>query len=250
MSGTVDVETAAMQRQHVTGTLGVVVTVAAAVILGVHPFGSTDLYDDGARFVHHVGALWVVIHVLGALLFLAIPVVIGAWAQTLGTATGQVFGKLTVTVSVIAVALAVLHLVGTDTMTFLAYEDTLASGIEGAVVGADVLLRLHAATLTAWVLSLFVALPMAAAVATAFDRDSSWRFWLPTVVAVLGVASVSVTLAERQWTTLSELGLLRPAITLFLAWFGLISYRLRRQSSIDPAASRVGANPHTGSQLA
>jgi hypothetical protein len=239
-----------MQRQRVTGTLGVVVTVAVAVILGVHPFGSTDLYDDGERFVAHVGALWVVIHVVGAVLFLAIPVVIGAWAQTLRAAASQVFGRLTVTVSVIAVALAVLHLVGTDTMTFLAYDDTLASGIEGAVAGADVLLRLHAATLMAWVLSLFVALPMAAAAATALDRDSSWRFWLPTVVAVLGVASVSVTLAERQWTTLSEMGLLRPAITLFLVWFGLISYRLRRQAFLDAAASPVGATPRAGSQVA
>ena len=54
--------------------------------------------------------------------------VIASWAETLVAATSQVFGGLTVTVSVVAVALAVLHLVGTDTMTFLAYEDTLAAG--------------------------------------------------------------------------------------------------------------------------
>ena len=72
MGGTVEIEDAAMQRQHVTGTLRVVVTLAVAIILGFHPFGSTDLYDDGARFVEHVGALWVVIHLAGAVLFLAI----------------------------------------------------------------------------------------------------------------------------------------------------------------------------------
>jgi hypothetical protein len=42
---------AARQRQHVIGTFGVVIAVSVAVILGVHPWGSTDLYDDGAEFV-------------------------------------------------------------------------------------------------------------------------------------------------------------------------------------------------------
>jgi hypothetical protein len=92
--------------------LGLVVTIAVAVILGVHPFGSTELYDDGPRFVDHIGPIWVAIHV----------------------------------------AVAVL---------------------------------------------------------------------LPAI-ATLSVASISITWAQRQWTTISEMGLLRPAITLFHVWFGLI----------------------------
>ena len=251
MSGTLGVPDAVEQRQHVTGTLGVVVTVAVAVILGVHPFGSSGLYDDGPRFVEHVGALWVVIHFAGAMLLLAVPVVIGAWAETLGTAVGQVFGRLTVYVSVVAVALAMLHLLGTDTMTFLAYEDTLASGVDGAVVGADVLLRVHAATLMAWVMAMFVAMPIAAAVASAGDRDWSWRFWLPLAIATVSLASVSITLVERQWTTLSEMGLLRPAITLFLVWFGLTAYRLRRPAPLEVSPTPADATqPQAGSQLA
>jgi hypothetical protein len=162
-----------MQRQRVTGTLGVVVTLAVAVILGVHPFGSTGLYDDGPRFVDHVGPLWIVVHLAGAILLLAVPVVIAGWAETLGAAAGHVFGRLTATVSVVAAALAVLHLVGTDTMT------------------------------------------------------------LPVAIATMSVASVAVTVVERQWTTLSEMGLLRPAITLFLVWFGLTSYRLRHRPAVE-----------------
>ena len=73
-----DGEDAVMERQHVTGTLGVAVTVAVAVILGVHPFGSIGLNDDGPRFVEHVGPLWVVIHLAGAVLLLAIPVVVAS----------------------------------------------------------------------------------------------------------------------------------------------------------------------------
>jgi hypothetical protein len=236
---------ARLERQRVVGTLGVVVAIAIAVILGVHPWGTTELYDDGARFVDHVGAFWVVIHVLGAFLLLAIPVVVGAWGETIGAPAGQVFGKLAATVAVGAAALGVLHLAGTDTMTFLAYEDTLARGVEGAVAGADVLLRIHAATLTAFMMTMFVALPTAGAMAAAFDRDWSWRFWLPGVTALLGAASVTVTLFEKQWTTLSEMGLLRPSITLFLVWFGLISYGLRRAATavggISPAAARSSA---------
>ena len=227
MSDVFDIDDGAVQRRRATGTLGVVVTVAVAVILGVHPLGSTDLYDDGPRFVEHVGAFWVVIHFVGALLLLAIPVVLAGWVKTLGTASSQVFGRLTVTVAVVGVTLAMLHLVGTDTTTFLAYEDTLESGAGGAAIGADVLLRVHAATLMAWVMSMFVALPAGAAAAAASDHDWSWRFWLPAATAVVSVGSVSVTLTERQWTTLSEMGLLRPAITLFLVWFGLTAYRLR-----------------------
>ena len=52
----VGTEDVAREHQRVIGTLGVVVAVAIAVILGVHPWGSTDLYDDGTRFVDHVGA--------------------------------------------------------------------------------------------------------------------------------------------------------------------------------------------------
>jgi hypothetical protein len=89
MIDTSGVDDAVVQRQHVTGTLGVAVTVAVAVILGVHPFGSTGLYDDGPRFVEHVGALWVVIHFAGAVLLLAVPVVVASWAETLGAAASR-----------------------------------------------------------------------------------------------------------------------------------------------------------------
>jgi hypothetical protein len=226
---------AATDRQRLAGTLGVVIAVSVAGILGLHPFGSTELYDDGSEFVGHVGWFWVTIHIVGAMLFLGIPTVVRAWADTLDTAAGQVFGSVAASISTAAVALAVLHFVGTDTTSFLAFKDTLASGQVGAAVGADVLLRIHAATLMALVITLFVALPVAAALATVLDGDHSWRFWLPMAIAALSVASVTVTLTERQWTTLSEMGMLRPAITLFVIWFGLIGYGLRRQATAEPA---------------
>ena len=237
MNGVGDSDHQATQRRRLIGTMGVVVAVAIGLILGVHPLGSTELYDDGVRFVDHVGAFWVVIHFVGAILFLAIPTVIGAWSETLATPAGRVFARVAASTSTVGVALGVLHLAGTDTMTFLAYEDTLSRGLEGAVAGADVLLRLHAATLVAMVITLFVGLPAAAAVAVAMDRDWSWRFWLPVAITALAVTSVVVTLLEAQWTSLSEMGLFRPAVTLFLIWFGLVSYRLRRAVTPDQRQS-------------
>ncbi len=231
----------APERLRVIGTLGVVVAVSIAVILCIHPWGSTELYDDGTRFVDHVGAFWVSIHFVGALLFLAVPVVIGGWATTLETPAGHVFAKLAATTSIGATALAMLHLAGTDTVTFLAYEDTLASGVDGAVAGADVLLRLHAATLVALVMAMFVAVPAAAAVAAAVDRQAGWRTRLPAAGAALSVTSVTITLVEGQWTTLSEMWLFRPAVTLFLVWFGLIAFGLRRDAM---AAQSVGGSAH------
>jgi hypothetical protein len=107
----------------------------------------------------------------------------------------------------------------------------LADGAGGAAAGADVLLRLHAATLTAFVMAMFVAVPAAAAIATAFDRDWGRRFWLPVAIGALSATAVSVTLLEGQWTTLSEMGLFRPAAAAFLVWFGLVAHDLRRRGN-------------------
>ena len=43
-------------ERFVAGTVGLVAAVMVAVILGVHPPGSTELYSDGRDFVEHVGA--------------------------------------------------------------------------------------------------------------------------------------------------------------------------------------------------
>ncbi|MGH9119684.1 MAG: hypothetical protein ACRD0A_17965 [Acidimicrobiales bacterium] len=67
--------------RHVAGTLGIVIAVLAAVILGVHPPGSTDLYDDGVEFIDHIGPLWIAIHLLAALVLLGVPAVVAAWVN-------------------------------------------------------------------------------------------------------------------------------------------------------------------------
>ncbi len=57
-------------------------------------------------------------------------------------------------------------------------------------------------------------------------------------VAILGAAAIVVALVERQWTTVSAMGLLRPSMVLFLLWLGLLSLE-RRRSAILPASAQV-----------
>jgi hypothetical protein len=218
----------ARRQQAVAGRVGLALPVLLATILALHPPGSTELYDDGVRFVQHVDGFWVGMHLAAAVMLLGIPLILGAWAVSGHTAEGALFADLAAKLSVAGVALGALHLVGTDTITFLAYQDTLAAGGEATAVGADVLLRLHAATLMVWTIVLLVAVPLAAAIAAWLDATRGWRFLLPLACACLAVGAAAVTAFERRWTTVSEMILFRSSMTLLLVWLFLCGLTLRR----------------------
>ncbi len=131
------------------------------------------------------------------------------------------------TVSVMGVAVGVVHLVGTDTVTFEFFADTLESGAPAADTVADGFLRLHAATLMSWMAVFWLGVPLCAAIASWLDGRRDWHLWIPAAAVVLVVASMAVTFSERQFTTLSEMGLFRPAATLFIIWLFLIGRELR-----------------------
>ena len=117
MTETISVEQTVAERR-VAGTVGIGVAVGLAVILGIHPPGDTALYDDPIEFVDHVGTYWISLHLVAALLFLGVPTVVGAWGGTLESPVARIFGRMAGTMSVIGVAIAALHLVGTDAITF------------------------------------------------------------------------------------------------------------------------------------
>lgn len=215
-------------RQHeVAGSVGIGMAILLAAIFVTHPPGSTELYADGVRFVEHVTPFWVVSHVLLGVILLGLPLVLGAWTKLARTAVGALFADFTAKLSIVGVTIGILHLVGTDTVTFYAFQQTLAANGEAAVLGADVLLRLHAATLVVWTLTLFSAVPLVASVSAWLDGDRRWRFWLPLTAGLLSVSAVIVTLVEQQWTTVSETILLRSGATLLLVWIFLVSWTLR-----------------------
>ena len=227
------------EERELAGKVGLISAVMVALILGVHPPGSTELYSDGRDLVEHVGLFWLVIHLVAALVLLVLPVVMRYAADTRVSPGGVLFGRLAAQLAAAGVALGVLHLVGTDAVALVAYQDTLdqASDEPAALIGADVLLRLHAATLAAWIVAFFISLPLATAISVWFDGERGWRVWLPALAVGCHVAALLVTLAERQWTTLSEMGLFRPGAVLFVVWFGLLSRDLREGATAERIAS-------------
>ena len=221
-----DTTTTDTERRAV-GKLAIAVAVATAVILGIHPSGSTDLYDDSARFIEHISVFWMVIHLLSVLVLACLPVVIASWADTFTSPAARVSARVAHSTTIAGVAVLAIHLIGTDMVTFAFYEDTLNSGLEGAAATADGLLRLHAATLMALIVSLFLLVPLAAAVALWLDGERGYRLWLPFVAAACSMASVVVTLAEKQFTTLSEMVLFRVGATLLIVWIFIVGRDLR-----------------------
>lgn len=233
------------QRQEirVAGNIGFWAVIALLVILGIHPFGTTELYDDGQRFLEHVNAFWVAIHFLAALAFLAFPVTIAVWARHLETARARVIGQLGLYIGVVGTAVGMIHLITTDTTVFVMFSDTFAAGEggEAVTVGADLLLRLHASTLTAWTISYFFAWPAVLGWAAKEDgRFPNWYPWLAWIAALLSVAAVSITMAEEQWTTLSEMGLFRPSVTLSGLWLIITTWWMRKGSLLGVPANSSG----------
>lgn len=227
------------------GRVGLWATAAVAVILAIHPFGTTELYGDGQRFLEHVGWFWIVIHLVAALLLFTVPAVVRAWADGLATVEARAVGRLAGTVATIGMAVGAIHLMTTDTLTFHFFAETFQDqGGEGAVaVAADLLLRFHAATLATWVLTFWCAVPALIGTSAILDgRLPHWFGALGLVAALIQAAAVVVTIAEGQWTTLSEMGLFRIGATLFLVLLLIQSNAMRRGSAYQLVPSRSMAD--------
>lgn len=122
-------------------------------------------------------------------------------------------------------------------MTFVAFRDTYAAtaGTEAGEIGVDLLLRLHAATLAAWVTTFYLVTPLALGVAAFLDRRlPRWMPWLAWTAAGLQVVALSITIAEGQWTTVSEQVIFRSGASLFLIWV-LVAVWWMRRGSVHPA---------------
>lgn len=238
-----DIETEAHLRHdtEIAGKVGFAAVVLVVVVLGIHPLGTTSLYDDGEAFLDHVGSFWIVLHVVGTIGLLFFPVIIDRWSRGLVTPESRLAGRAAFVVSIIGMGVGVLHVIATDTMTFVTFADTFeaSGGSEAGTIAVDLLLRLHASTLTAWVTSFWLATPLALGVASFLDRrQPRWMAWLALAGGGLQIAAISITLAERQWTTLSEQVVFRTGATLFLVWMLVATWWMRR-GSIHPRRTSV-----------
>ena len=240
-----DLGTSADLRQdtEIAGKVGFAAVVLVAVVLGIHPFGTTSLYDDGEAFLDHVGSFWIVLHIVGTLGLLFFPLIIDRWSRALVTPESRLAGRTAFVVSIVGMGVGVLHTIATDTMTFVTFSDTFeaSGGSEAGIIAVDLLLRLHASTLTAWVMSFWLATPLALGVASFLDRrQPRWMAWLAWAAGALQIAAISITISERQWTTLSEQVVFRTGATLFFVWMLVATWWMRR-GAIHPQRTSVGA---------
>lgn len=239
MSDTIEASTTSPESTRFIGQIGLVGTIGLALVLLVHPFGTSDLYDDGFEFLDHVNWFWMSIHLLGAALFLAWPPTIAAWADGLTDLRARIVGRWAHMLSIAGVGVGTLHLIGFDTMTFWAFRDTYeaADGSEAAAIGADVLLRVHAASLSSWVVVFFFAVPLLGGVATLLEgRYPTWVGGVGIIGGALQVPALVITLSQRQWTTLSEQFIFRTGVTLFIVWMLAVAWSLRRDAPIGQPA--------------
>ncbi len=222
------------------GRIGVVGVIGIIVVLLIHPFGTTELYDDPGKFIDHVNPFWMAIHFVAAITFAVFPLVFTTWTRTLQPGPAQVVAGWASMLAMAGFALGGLHLIGTDTMTFWAFQDTYeaAGGSEASVIGVDVLLRLHAATLSSWVAVFFLSVPLLGGIAALMAGwGPRWLGWMGIVGGAIQVVALAVTVAEHQWTTLSEQILFRTGATLFILFTLALAMGLRRGAPIgDPAS--------------
>lgn len=215
------------------GTIGLVCAVGVAVILGVHPFGTTEVYDDGQQFLEHVGWFWIVLHFVATPLLIGFAPVIWRLASGLTAPAARMVGYFATMAAVGGMAIGALHLIGTDTITFFAFTDTFnAAGggaNEAAALSADLLLRLHAATLATWIVAYWMMVPLLLALALYLEGDRP--VWMTAAAAVSGVCqivSIVLFLAAGQHTTVSENGFFRIGVTILVVLIGLVSWNMRQ----------------------
>lgn len=145
----------------------------------------------------------------------------------------RAIGTLAVPVATIGVTVGVIHMIAVDSIAPAFYADTLATGGDGAVAAADLMVRIHAGTITTWSVVFWFGLQALLAAGSALDGERGWRLWVPAVGALLALASIVVTLTEKVLTTLADMGLFRPSVTLFLVWGILLTVAERRSLATE-----------------
>jgi len=221
--------------------VGIVALVAAVwLVLGnvTHPIGSTDLYTDGVAFVEHTGTYWVVNHVLLAVALLVTPWLAWAWRERLTSDAGRMWGTFGVILVVMGSVFSVFHLGGIDGVALPAYAEVLETADAGAAVGAEALMKVHLASITAWSVILWGGAQLTVGVTEVLEGRRPGLGWLLVVCGLLGFAfAVAVTL-EGHLTGFSDGVLLRGATVGFTVWFIWTAWELYHSPT---AVHTVGA---------
>lgn len=203
--------------------VGMVALVAAAwLIIGniTHPIGTTALYTDGVAFVEHAdNTYWVVSHVLLALALTVTPWLAWAWRDTLQSVEARTWGTFGLTLIALGTVFSVYHVGGIDGVAIPAYGEVLAAGGEAAVVGADLFMRIHLASITAWAILFFGGGQTVVGIAEIIEGTRRPLGWLMVVCGVLGFAFAGAVAIAGHLSGFTEGVLLRGSSVGFTVWF-------------------------------
>ncbi len=224
-----------------TGTVGLACAIGVAVILGIHPFGSTELYDDGQKFLEHVSPFWIVIHLVATPLLFGFALVLWRTARGMNNPMAATLATWASMIAVGGMAIGAIHLIANDTTTFFAFSDTFEAGAgsEATLVAADLLLRIHAASLVTWMVSFWFMVPAVLAAALWIERDRPmWLAAITGISALCQVIAIIMFFSAGQHTTASETGVFRVGVTLLIAVIAILAWELRRGAPVgQPAAA-------------
>lgn len=218
--------------RRTVGTVGLVTAGILVVGNAIHPFdGSTEMYADITAFAEKASSdVWVIDHLVLAVVLLAIPWIASVWRDALQEQQARLWGGFAVVAVLIGTAIGTVHLGGVDGAAMGSYGallDDPASG-EMAVAAGEVLLRVHMATFTSWVLSFYAVAQLLLARATWLEGRHRWLGAVLAVGGLLAAASVVATAGAGQLTTLSEPLLFRPSTVSITLWLVVASLDLRK----------------------
>ncbi|HSM44588.1 MAG TPA: hypothetical protein VK969_06175 [Acidimicrobiia bacterium] len=221
--------------------VGLVALIAAAwLVIGniTHPVGSTEIYTEGVAFVEHTDAYWVINHVLLALAFTVIPWLAWAWGKRLTSTVGRTWGAFGVILAALGTVNSVLHM-GIDGVAIPAFGEVLQAHGEAAVVGAETLLKIHLASITAWAILFWGGAQTTIGVAEVAEGSRRWLGWLMIVCGLLGFAFAGSIAVEGNLTSFTEGVLFRGSTVGFTVWFIWTAWRLARSEQTETSPAGV-----------
>lgn len=217
--------------RRTVGTVGLVVTGVLVVGNAVHPFdGSTELYGDITALTEKATSdVWVIDHLVLAVALLAVPWIASVWRDSLQDAQAHLWGRFAVVALLIGTVIGTVHLAGVDGAAMGSYGELLRDPGSGdmAVAAGEVLLRIHMATFTSYVLAFYAVAQLLLARTTWLEGRHRWLGVVLAVGGLLAAASVVTTAVAGQITTLSEPLLFRPSTITITVWLVVASLDLR-----------------------
>jgi hypothetical protein len=171
---------------------------------------------------------WVVSHLLIAVALLVTPWLVWVWARHLEAPRARAVAPLAVILTCVGVAFGVLHVGGVDGVALAAWNRHLAGGGEAAALGADVLLHVHLATMTAWSISFWGGAQAAIGITELLEARRRWLGVVLLAGSALGFAFAFTIALQGHLTAVTEGILFRTSTVGVTLWLVITAWGFAR----------------------